>query len=139
MMHSVRWGLLALALLSSCGEGEPIPKPSSVLLISIDMLRADHVGCYGYERDTTPTIDALAGEGVRFAQQISSAPWTLPAHAALFTSLPGTLHGATDGAGTALSPEHQTLAEVYRRAGYATAGFHAGPLPARGLRARTGL
>lgn len=114
--------------LVACGETKPEGPPApNVLLISIDMLRADHVSCYGYERNTTPSIDSLAATGVRFSQTVSTAPWTLPAHASLFTSLPSSVHGASDAATTALSPELTTLAERFSSAGYRTAGFYAGP------------
>ncbi|MEO2146369.1 MAG: sulfatase-like hydrolase/transferase, partial [bacterium] len=86
--------MIFLLALVACGAEQRQP---SVLLISIDMLRADHLSCYGYERNTTPTIDGLAAEGVRFARHISSAPWTLPAHAAMFSSLPDSVHGCVDG------------------------------------------
>jgi len=98
-----------------------------VLLISIDTLRADHVGCYGYGRATTPNIDALAREGVLFENHISSSSWTLPAHASLFTSVADSVHGCMESTGTALSPAFTTLAERFADAGYATAGFYAGP------------
>jgi arylsulfatase A-like enzyme len=118
--------LSALALLPLAACSEP-PPPPNVVVVSIDMLRADHVSCYGYGRRTTPTIDALAAEGVRFANHFTSAPWTLPAHTALFTSLADSVHGVTDGARTALAPEFTTLAERFRSAGYRTGGFYAGP------------
>lgn len=83
----------ALGLLVGCGgsspsaenTARPVPDGPSVLLISIDTLRADHVGAYGYARRTSPHIDRLAAEGVLFENHISSTSWTLPAHAALFT------------------------------------------------------
>ncbi len=95
-------------------------------MISIDSLRADHLGCYGYERDTSPTIDWLAAEGVRFDSAISTTSWTLPAHAALFTGLYDSSHGLVDD-GLRLSDHHVTLAEMLRDAGYRTAGFYGGP------------
>ncbi|MFT7677985.1 MAG: arylsulfatase A-like enzyme [Planctomycetota bacterium] len=118
--------MAALGLLAFCAFEPDAPAPS-VLLISIDMLRADHVSCYGYERNTTPSIDSMAASGVRFSQTVSTAPWTLPAHASLFTSLPSSVHGASDAATTALAPEITTLAERFSTAGYRTAGFYAGP------------
>ncbi len=126
MRTSLHRSLCALALfgLVACAGEERRP---SVLLVSIDMLRADHVSAYGYERRTTPTLEALAADGVRFERHISSAPWTLPAHAALFTSLPDSVHGCVEGSGNALAPEVTTLAERFRDAGYRTAGFYAGP------------
>ena len=72
--------LLALTLLVACGGGEITLPPGGdrpdVILISIDTLRADHVGAYGYARPTTPTLDALAARGARFAEARSPSPWT---------------------------------------------------------------
>jgi len=98
-----------------------------VLLISIDTLRADHLGCYGYGPDTSPRLDALAAEGVLFESHISSSSWTLPAHTSLFTSVPDSVHGCVEATNTALAPEFTTLAERFRDSGYRTAGFYAGP------------
>ena len=64
----------------------------NVILISIDTLRADHLGCYGYERETSPHIDALASDGVTFLNTYASSPWTLPSHISLLTSLHGVNH-----------------------------------------------
>ena len=64
-----------------------------VLLISIDTLRADHVSCYGYDRPTTPSLDALACDGTRFSHAYSPAGWTPPAHASMLTGLFPTQHG----------------------------------------------
>jgi arylsulfatase A-like enzyme len=125
--------VLALGALG-CG-GADQPRRPNVVLISIDMLRPDHLGCHGYERDTSPSIDRLAREGVRFAEHVSSAPWTLPAHTAMFTSVPDSVHGVVDPIGTALAPGFVTLAERLQDAGYATGGVFAGPYlhPAFGL------
>jgi arylsulfatase A-like enzyme len=98
-----------------------------VLLISIDTLRADHLGCYGYSRDTSPRIDRLAGEGVTFDRAISSTSWTLPSHMAIFSSLFDSVHGV-QATGRKYALDHPLLAEVMRSAGYRTAGFHSGPL-----------
>ena len=97
-----------------------------MILVSIDSLRADYVGCYGYRRDTTPFLDQLATEGVRFENAISTTSWTLPSHAAMFTGLNDSTHGLVDN-GLALSGDHVTLAETLGRAGYTTAGFFGGP------------
>jgi arylsulfatase A-like enzyme len=97
-----------------------------VVLISIDSLRADHLTCYGYARDTSPNLDQLAREGVLFQNHISSSSWTLPAHASLFTSLPDSLHGCVD-TDRMLSSSATTLAERFAAAGYETAGFFSGP------------
>ncbi len=67
-----------------------------VIVVSIDTLRRDHVSVYGYGRRTTPTLEALANEGVVFEDAVTTAPWTLPAHASLLTSLYPSSHGAVD-------------------------------------------
>jgi arylsulfatase A-like enzyme len=115
---------LLITSLAACRDGAP--ERPNVLLISIDSLRHDHLGCYGYGRATSPNLDRLAAEGAVFEQHVSSSSWTLPAHAALFTALPDSGHGCTD-VDRALSPRHQTVAEQFQAGGYATAGFFAGP------------
>lgn len=107
------------------GLGRPAARPN-VLLVSIDSLRADHLGAYGYPRDTSPTIDALARQGVVFEWAISSAPWTIPAHATMLTGLPPEVHGVNSFR-QRLAPEAYTLAEALQQAGYATAAFVSGP------------
>lgn len=114
---------LALAAGVACSKEERRP---NVLLISIDMLRADHLSCYGHERPTSPAIDRLAAEGQLFESHVSSSSWTLPGHASLFTSLPDSVHGAVD-THMRVADATTTLAERFRAAGYRTAGFFAGP------------
>ena len=97
----------------------------SIILLSIDTLRADHLGCYGYGRDTSPTIDRLAREGVLFRKAIATSSWTLPSHASMFTGLYPTRHGATRF-GKQLRPDTPTVAELLSQAGYASAGFTGG-------------
>lgn len=123
-----------LALVSTTCGGAPARK-LNVVLVSIDTLRPDHLGCHGYHRDTSPNLDRLAAEGVRFTQHVSSAPWTLPAHAALFTAVPDSVHGVVDPIATSLAEGFTTLAERLKAAGYATGGVFAGPYlhPAFGL------
>ena len=129
--------LLAAALLA-CGCGgnggqsgckTPIRADESwpnILLISVDTLRPDHLGCYGYGRDTSPNIDRLAAEGTLFENAVSSTSWTLPAHAALFTGLADSVHGCIE-MDRRLDDSRTTLAERLRGVGYATAGFFSGP------------
>jgi arylsulfatase A-like enzyme len=94
-------------------------KARGVLLVSIDTLRRDHVGAYGYARPTTPRLDALAREGLLADDAVSTSSWTLPAHVSLLTSLDPGAHGGVD-------MEHgfdgrvPTLAEALRQAGFAT-------------------
>jgi arylsulfatase A-like enzyme len=124
--------LLGLSL--ACG-GQVVEDRPNIVLISIDTLRPDHLGCYGYARPTSPNIDAIAAQGALFEQHISSAPWTLPAHAAMFTSVPDSVHGVVDAVKFRLSEDFETLPESFQTAGYSTAGFFAGPYlhPAFGL------
>ncbi|MCB9673646.1 MAG: sulfatase [Alphaproteobacteria bacterium] len=95
-----------------------------VVLVVVDTLRADHVGAYGYGRDTTPSIDALAREGLRFTGARASSSWTLPSHASLFTGLAPSRHGAHAG-NPHLREDVETLAEAFDRRGYRTVGLSA--------------
>lgn len=94
----------------------------NVILISVDTLRADHLGCYGYTRDTSPNIDRLAKSGVRFTQAMSQASWTLPSHMSIMTSQYPHVHGV-EVAQQALPEDATTLAKVLSRSGYETAAF----------------
>lgn len=98
----------------------------NVIIISVDMLRPDHLGCYGYSRPTSPNIDRLAADGALFENAVSSTSWTLPAHAALFTGLADSVHGCTD-TDTRLDDSRTTIAERLKARGYRTVGFFAGP------------
>ena len=92
---------------------------TNVLLISIDTLRADHLGTYGYQRGTSPKIDAFANEAIVFENAFSQAPWTLPSHATMLTSLYPSVHRA-DTYSARLSPKVLTLPEILRENGYQT-------------------
>jgi choline-sulfatase len=95
----------------------------NILLITLDTVRADRVGAYGYSRAATPVLDRLAREGVLFADATTQSPLTTPAHAALLTGVyPGRL-GVKSNASTALPDSATTLAERLSDAGYQTAGF----------------
>jgi arylsulfatase A-like enzyme len=121
--------LLGLAVARDSGAGSiasrrrfmPPSESPNILLVVLDTVRADHLGLHGYGRDTTPNLARLAAEGVRFDQARSSAPWTLPSHASLFTGRwPHELDVERLGRlGTTCS----TLAEFLGARGYATAGF----------------
>lgn len=106
--------------------------PKNLLLISIDSLRADHVGAYGYRahftphRAVTPHLDALAAGGLRFDACWSSSSWTLPAHASLFTGLDDPAHGLIDPS-FRIDPAHATLAEHLTAAGFRCRGVYSGP------------
>ena len=123
--------LLALLVLTLWGcdqgtGGEPGRggcEGCNVVLISLDTLRADHLSAYGYERPTSPTLDALAEDGVLFEQFIQNGGGTLPSHMTMLTSLHPITHGIRPTTGRSLLPVHQTLAERLYAAGYQTAAF----------------
>lgn len=106
------------------------PERPNIILISIDTLRADHLSCYGYRsksgQRTSPAMDALAGQGVRFGNAHSTTSWTLPSHLALMTGLPDQLHGVQHDR-LRLDPNRKMLAERLTEAGYVCAGFFGGP------------
>jgi arylsulfatase A-like enzyme len=108
--------LLAAAAAGGSGCARAAPQPANVVLLCLDTLRADHLGAYGYERDTSPTIDALAAESVVFERAIAQASSTLPSHRALFQSRLAS-HTTEDA---------PVLAEVLARAGFRTAAFTGG-------------
>ncbi len=99
-----------------------VPHAHSVLLITIDTLRADHVGAYGWTRARTPTLDRLARDGVRFDRAFAAAPITLPSHATILTGRYPPGHGSRDN-GMAISPQAPTLADLLQAAGLSTAAF----------------
>src|SRR5262245_52053356 len=95
----------------------------NLLLVTLDTVRADRLGCYHYASAQTPHIDRLAAGGLRFEQATTVAPLTLPAHASLMTgTFPGR-HGVRDNGGFYLDDDHTTLAEVLRGKGFRTGGF----------------
>lgn len=96
------------------------PDGPSVLLVTIDTLRADHVGAYGAEGVATPTLDALAARGVLFEQAMAAVPLTLPSHASLLTGQYPPTHGVRHNAVFALSDAAETVAERFHASGYAT-------------------
>jgi arylsulfatase A-like enzyme len=120
--------LLSALSLGGCGREEP----ADVILIVLDTVRADHLGCYGYARPTTPNLDAFAKHADRYALARSTAPWTLPSHASLFTGRFPHEHGADARKSgevffdaMPLPDNELTLAEMLASEGYATAGIAA--------------
>jgi len=107
-----------------CYERAPQPPPARVYLITIDTLRADHLGSYGYPRGVSPFLDRLAERSIVFDNAISASSHTAPSHASLFTSLYPAQHRLLQN-GERLSDDLLTLSEVFRGAGYQTAGFAA--------------
>ena len=108
------------------------PAARSVLLVTVDTLRADRLGCYGDTRARTPRIDALAAAGTLFERAFTPVPITLPAHASLFTGLIPPAHGVRGNGAFALAKGVATLAEAFAGDGRATAAFVGGfPLARR--------
>jgi arylsulfatase A-like enzyme len=119
--------LLSAAVLAGCSAAPHPEGPApNILLIIMDAARADHFSCYGYHRPTTPNIDRLAAESLRFTQAVSTSSWTLPSHASLFTGLLPFEHG-THAQHTWLIDRIPTLAELLRMKGYRTAGYTDNP------------
>ena len=116
--------LLAIALAA-------LPRPN-IVLITIDTLRADHVGRYGAPPGSTPALDALASEGLRFENAISPVPLTRPAHTSLLTGLYPPEHGIRDNLPAKLDSSIPTLATRLETAGYHTAAFVGSFLLGRG-------
>jgi arylsulfatase A-like enzyme/Tfp pilus assembly protein PilF len=111
--------LAALAALPVVAQ--TLAKPGlNVVLITIDTLRADHVGCYGYKQIKTPNIDGLAAEGARFGRAFAVVPVTLPSHSSILTGTYPMLSGMHDFSGNKLSPLQPTLASVLQQSGYQT-------------------
>lgn len=95
-------------------------KPQNLLLITVDTLRADHLGCYGNKSIQTPNIDALADQGILFQQAFTPVPLTLPSHASILTGLYPPAHKIRDNGYFILDDHHQTLAEILKKKGYVT-------------------
>jgi arylsulfatase len=130
------WGLMWLpqALLAGSEARRPLvpipatdpAQPPNVLLVIIDTLRADHLGAYGYARETSPAMDRLAASGILFRDVVSPSSWTLPAVASILTSTYPGHHGA-DRLGAKLPRELDDLATRLREAGYRTVSFNTNP------------
>jgi arylsulfatase A-like enzyme len=138
--------LFAAICSSGCTNADKNSRPN-ILLITLDTTRADHLGMYGYERNTSPELDRLAAESVVYVNAISTASTTLPAHAALFTGKFTSSHGAQASPtgsfslsqglrgpkawqrfrANGIAADQVTLAEHLRNAGYATGAVVAGP------------
>jgi arylsulfatase A-like enzyme len=94
----------------------------SLILVTVDTLRADHLGCYGYSRDTSPAIDGLAERAILFENAVVSSPFTSPSHASMLTGLYPSGHGVLTN-GYRFDDGNETLQEILRDNGYRTAAF----------------
>ena len=116
---------------SNTQGGAVLTRPN-VLLVTIDTLRADRIGSYGYAGAATPAIDGLARRGIRFETALVHAPLTGPSHASILTGQTPLGHGFRNNSGFVLTPQARTAAEDFRQAGYRTAAFVSGfPLDRR--------
>jgi len=136
--RTLAWTVTGVALAAMLAtvvwwQGSSVTTPPNVVLLSIDTLRADRLGCYGGSV-ATPNIDRLASEGALFENAACPMPMTRPSLATIHTSLYPREHGVESNART-LSPDAVTLAEVLQAAGYETAAF----TPARLLSPSSGL
>jgi len=111
---------LALAFYSVTAMAASRP---NLVLVTVDTLRADRVGCYGYKTIQTPNMDRLAADGVRFQSVVSQVPLTLPSHCTIMTGAYPVFHGVRDNVGYRLSQSKITLATILRNQGYRTAAF----------------
>jgi arylsulfatase A-like enzyme len=116
-------------------EVQPVsssPEAPNVILVVVDTLRADHLGCYGDRRAVTPALDRMARSGTRFARGYAPSSWTWPSTASLLTGVSPVAHGMLDAQHCFLSDEFTTLAESMQRAGAVTGAFSANPVVAPG-------
>ncbi|MFT4979871.1 MAG: arylsulfatase A-like enzyme, partial [Myxococcota bacterium] len=120
--------LVIIALLSACWSTVPDTLPPGdpdrpdIIFVSIDTLRADHLSSYGHSRETSPFLDRLAAEGVRFSQARSASPWTLPAHTTMLTGQLPSTHRVVDD-NLSLADSVPVLPALLQEAGYNTGGF----------------
>jgi choline-sulfatase len=109
-------------ILSALPATTALAQSPDVFLVTIDTLRADHLGCYGYKDVETPTIDGVATDGVRFSEAFTHSPITNTSHTTILTGLLPSVHGVTDFA-VPLAPQHVTWAELLKKQGYQTSAF----------------
>jgi len=117
--------LLAAALLAGCSGEDPPPRPNIVIYL-VDTLRQDHLGLYGYERETSPSIDVLAEDSIVFKQAYATSAWTKASTGSLLTGLHPRQHGATSRS-SPLSPQAKLLSEYLSPIGYFCAGIVTNP------------
>lgn len=129
-----------LTVLTACNSGKEatgketssaVTNKPNLIILSLDTLRADRLGLYGYKRGTSPSLDKLAEKSAVFENATSSTSWTLPAHVSLFTGLYPSSHKVTQKKGNIVSDKTKMLAEIlkankYRTFGFANGGYVAG-------------
>jgi arylsulfatase A-like enzyme/Tfp pilus assembly protein PilF len=117
-------GLLVVLVLAGCGpRAAERPRARHVVLVTLDTLRADRLGCYGSRDVATPNLDRIAKEGALAPEAMAHVPLTRPSHTSLLTGLLPSEHGIRDNVSGGLSPRIGTLAERFKQAGFETAAF----------------
>ncbi|MFT4537678.1 MAG: arylsulfatase A-like enzyme [Planctomycetota bacterium] len=125
---SAGFGTLVLERQNSLKRTIARPDKPNVILIVMDTLRADRMSCYGYEKQTTPNLDALADRGLLFENAISTSSWTWPATASILTGMAPAQHGVLSNESCTLVRQLQSLAEPLQERGFTTAAFSCNPL-----------
>ena len=116
--------LVGLVTLGSCKSGSaPSPSRLNLLLVTIDTLRADRLGCYGYSQIETPNLDKIARQGVLFENAVAPTPLTAPSHASMMTGVYPTVHKVRNTGGFVLSPSEPKLSKILQDQGWDTAAF----------------
>ena len=126
------------AWLGGCSAFEKSPSEPNVIILLMDTLRADHLGCYGYHRNTSPLLDSLAQKGVVFGKCYAPSDYTQASTAALFTGRYPFSHGYINS-NYVLEEANLTMAEIFRERGYATAAFVANGLAGKKYRMDQGF
>lgn len=122
LCSSSAW-LVSMLVFAACAFSAQTPArkaPVNVILVTIDTVRADHLGCYGDRQIQTPTLDALAHDGIAFDRAIAQVPLTWPSHAVILTGTYPFQNGVQDFTGTPLSPQFRSVAQAFKQHGYAT-------------------
>ncbi len=119
-LQAMLWLVLPLAQAFGANTPPAHKTAPNVILITIDTVRADHLGCYGAKDIRTPTLDALARDGIVFERTLSQVPLTWPSHAAILTGLYPFQNGVQDFTGQPLEPRFRSVAQAFQQHGYAT-------------------
>lgn len=112
--------VLALTPAALAASPHAVKPATNVVLVTIDTVRADHVGCYGGKEAQTPTLDSLARDGVVFERAISQVPLTWPSHAVILTGMYPFQNGVQDFTGQPLAPQFRSVAQAFKQNGYRT-------------------
>jgi len=119
-LYLVCLSLMCMGIIIGCRKQPGSKKIRNILLISIDTCRADYLSCYGHTGQTTPTIDAVAQEGILYENVVTTIPLTLPAHSSMFTGTIPPYHSVHDNIDYKLDKSNVTLAEVLQQEGFVT-------------------